>query len=710
MWPKMRTVRYVPQLELVECGAASLAMVLDFHGCSVPLVEARAACAVSRDGVNATQIVRAARSYGLEARGLKLEPSDLSKLPLPAILHWELNHFLVLERLTRRGAVVVDPARGCRHVSAQVLHDAFSGVALAFAPTAALARRPHRSRSLRRYFAVLASERRALSLVALGALLLQLLGLLFAASTQVVVDHVIKPQRASWLAPIAVVLVGAVLIRHLIQWLRDRVLVSLNTALDLTLQSDFVHHLMQLPLSFFDQRSAGEIMQRVSANGELRSISTSLALSVLDGLMLVAYAGMMLAYDLRLGVVTLTVSFSRVLFVQLARQRMRQRAEVMLSLAGREQATLVEALSAPEMMRALGAEGMLFGRYGARLGERLNAELELKRTGGGLESAMTLFDGAATALLLWLGGAQVIAGGMTVGVFAGFLTLQRLADAPLAALLGCVDRYLYAQAVLARVDDVLDTDAEASGRRVLAPLRGEIVFDKVSFRHGPTGPWLFQDLSFRIAPGEKVALVGRSGQGKSTIMRLLLGVVRPEAGRILIDGVPLDELDRQALSAQLGVVVQEPFLLSDTIENNLRLRAPDASADELARAVKIACLEEVIDALPAGYRTHLGQGRVQLSGGQRQRLAVARAVLGAPRLLLLDEATSSLDLETEATLHENLGALQCTRLLIAHRLATVEDADRILVIDGGAIAQEGRYDELARRPGLFRSLVEAAWR
>lgn len=703
-----RSVRYIPQLELVECGAASLAMVLDFHGCSVPLVEARAACAVSRDGVSATRILHAARSFGLEARGLRLEPSDLHKLPLPAILHWELNHFLVLERLTGRGAVVVDPACGRRHVAADVLHDAFSGVALAFAPTAQLARRPHRSRSLGRYFAVLAAEKRALALVALGVLQLQLLGLLFAASTQVVVDHVIKPQRASWLLPIAIVLLGAVLVRQLLQWLRDRVLVGLNTALDLTLLSDFVHHLMQLPLSFFDQRSAGEIMQRVEANGELRSISASLTLSVLDALLLAAYAGLMLAYDLRLGLLTLSVSCARVLLVQLARQRMRQRSELMLALAGREQATLVEALSAPEMMRALGAEGALFGRYSARFGERLNAELALKRMGGGLEAAMTLFDGAAVALLLWLGGTQVIAGGLTVGVFAGFLMLQRLADAPLVALLGCVERYFYAQAVLARVDDVLDTEKEPTGSRVLAPLRGEIVFDKVSFRHGPTTPWLFQDLSFRIAPGEKVALVGRSGQGKSTIMQLLLGVARPASGRILIDGVPLDELDRQALSAQLGVVVQEPFLLADTLENNLRLRVPHATPDELARAVRIACLDEVIEALPAGYGTQLGQGRVQLSGGQRQRLAVARAVLGDPRLLLLDEATSSLDLATEARLHENLGALHCTRLVIAHRLATVEDADRILVIDDGAIVQEGRYEELARRPGLFRALVEAA--
>jgi ATP-binding cassette, subfamily B, bacterial len=701
-----KRVRFIPQLEMVECGAASLAMVLDYHGCSVPLVETRTACAVSRDGVNASRILRAARDFGLVARGLRLEPGDLGRLPMPAILHWEFNHFVVLEKKTRRGAVLVDPARGRRYVSEHTLGASYTGVVLAFEPAATLPQRPHHSRSLARYFGVLFAERKALGYVALSALLLQLIGLLFATSTQVLIDHVVKAQRTSWLAPIALVLALGLVFRHLLSFLRDRVLIGLQTAIDLTLLGDFVDHMMQLPMGFFAQRSTGDLMQRVEENGELRSITAALALSALDALMLVVYAGMMLAYDLRLGALTLAVSFSRMLIAWRAGLRLRQISEQQLSLSGREAAAMVEALAAPEMMRALGAEGELFARFTRRMGERLNAALEVKRASGALNACMLAFDGAATALVLYLGGNEVIAGRMTVGVFAGFLILQRLVDAPLAALIGCFDRYALGQAILARVDDVLDTATEPTGTRALPALRGEILFENVSFRHGPSSPWLFRDLTLRIAPGEKIALVGRSGQGKTTLMKLLLGVVSPEEGRILLDGVPLVELDRQALAAQIGVVLQEPALIADTVAENLRLRIPDASQDELAEAARIACVDELIAQLPRGYRTKLGQGERALSGGQRQRLSLARAVVRRPKLLLLDEATSALDLPTETAVHANLAALGCTRVLIAHRLATVRDADRILVIDGGAIVQEGRFDALARVPGPFRALVE----
>jgi ABC-type multidrug transport system fused ATPase/permease subunit len=247
----------------------------------------------------------------------------------------------------------------------------------------------------------------------------------------------------------------------------------------------------------------------------------------------------------------------------------------------------------------------------------------------------------------------------------------------------------------------------ARGRVLLSAARGEVVFQDVSFRHGPSSPWLFRNLSFCVRAGEKVALVGRSGAGKSTLLQLLLGALTPTEGTITIDGVPVDELDRRGLARWLGAVLQEPFLLDDTVEHNLRLRAPDATHEALVSAAESALAHEVILALPEGYRTRLG-GDVQLSGGQRQRLAIARALVSLPRVLLLDEATSSLDRATEAALHTNLGRLACTRILVAHRLATVRDADRILVLENGQLAQQGSYRELAAAPGLLRELEESA--
>jgi len=704
---KSKRVRYIQQLEMAECGAASLAMVLDYHGCATPLVDVRTACGVSRDGSSAAAIVRAARSYGLDATGLRLDPEDFGKLPLPAILHWEFNHFVVLEAVNKRHAVLVDPARGRYQVDWGHLSASYTGVVLGFEPTPRLAQRAHRSGSLTRYLTVLSRERGALVYTAAAALMLELLSVVSPAALQIAIDHIIKPARAVWLLPLALAVVVAGGVRRALEWLRDRVLVSLQTALDLTIVGDFVNHLFNLPLSFFEHRSTGDLMQRVEANGELRAISAQLVLSALDALMLLAYAALMLAYDAGLGALALVVSLSRVALFQRLRQSVRQGSANVASFAGRERSAIVEALAAPEMMRALGIEAMLSTRYSARMSERLNAEVAVKNTVNGLGASMSLFDGAATALILWLGGMRVIHGEMTIGVLAGFLTLQRLVDRPLAALFHCLDRYLYAQGILTRIDDVLETAADPQGTRKLASMRGEVRFEQVSFRHGPTTPSLFEELSFSIAPGEKIAIVGRSGQGKSTIMKLLLGVHRPTAGRILLDGVELLELDRQSVAKYVGVVLQEPFLLDDTVEHNLRLRVPDASLEALHEAARIACIHDIIETLPAGYGTRLGGAGVRLSGGQRQRLAVARAIVGEPKLLLLDEATSSLDLETERLLHENLGQLGCTRIVIAHRLATVVDADRILVLDRGRIVQQGSYAQLASVPGLFRELTEA---
>jgi ATP-binding cassette subfamily B protein len=706
VWKRNR-VRYIPQLEMAECGAACLAMVLDFHGCSAPLSEVRIACGVSRDGSSAARVVKAARDYGLKAVGLKLEPQDLHKLPLPAILYWEFNHFVVLERVTTRGVVIVDPANGRRRVPWSSFGGSYTGVALGFERTPELVPRSRQSGGLARYLQVLSAERQAALYVLGSALILELLSLLTPTTIQVVVDHVIKPQRHGWLLPIAAVLVVALVGRRLVEWLRDRVMLSLQIAMDMTLTTDFVSHLMRLPLGFFSNRQTGDLMQRVDANEELRAITSQLGMGAFDAIMLLAYGSLMLVYDARLGALALGLSLSRMLFVQLARGRLREGSANVLSLSGREHGAMVEALASPEMLRAIGAEELLVERYVARMGARLNAEIGLKNAVNGILSGMTLFEGASAALVLWIGGSQVIAGTMTVGVFAGFMTLQGLVDKPLSALFQCVDRYIYAQSILSRVDDVLSSEAEKRGQAALSSLRGEIVFDEVTFRHGPSAPPLFEKLSFRVAPGEKVAIVGRSGQGKSTILKLLLGVFTPESGRILLDGLDLSSISRKTLAEQMGVVLQEPFLLRDSVENNLKLRVPDATHDEVVAAAKVACAHAMTEGLAQGYATRIGDGGLRLSGGQRQRIAIARAIVRRPKILLLDEATSSLDLETEQALHANMAGLGCTRLLIAHRLATVVDADRILVLDAGRITQEGSYAELSVHPGLFQAMVEA---
>ncbi len=703
-----RKVPFIPQMEAVECGAASLAMVLGCHGHHAPLIDVRSACAVSRDGANALSILRAARGFGLEAEAVTLEVEHLADLPLPAILHWNFNHFLVLERLTRKGAVVVDPALGRRTVATAEIHARFTGVALVFAPDEGFVPRARTRPSLRRYRGLLRESSRSLFQLLGASLMLQMVGLVFPMATQLLLDRVITPRQEPWLWGLAFGLGAATLARIALGLLRSWVIQGLQSAFDITIMGRFMEHLLHLPLSFFLQRSPGDLVQRVQSNTHIRNFFTSRSISaLLDAFLILGYAALMLAYNPLLGSVVLGFGLARLAILILLQERNQQIMSAELAASGREGGSLVEALSSLETLKALGAEGPLVARWTDRMVNRVNAGLQRRQLEIASAQGMALFQGLAAASVLWIGGREVVAEHMTVGVFASFIALQGLFLDPLESLLGAATQLQFLGNHLARLDDVMESPVEESGNLDPGRLQGAIQFENVTFAYGPGAPTVVQDISIAIAPGEKVALVGPSGAGKSTLARLLLGMHHPTSGRICFDGRDLRDLDLPRLRNQMGVVLQDTFLFDDTVRANLCLNDPELTTERLRWAAEQACIREVIEALPLGFDARIGENGGHLSGGQRQRLSMARALAHDPAILVLDEATSALDLETEARLHANLAALGCTRIVIAHRLATVKDADRILVLEGGRIVQTGTYDSLRRDPGLFQHLVEA---
>ena len=336
--------------------------------------------------------------------------------------------------------------------------------------------------------------------------------------------------------------------------------------------------------------------------------------------------------------------------------------------------------------------------------ERVNNELEQQRLALGSGAGMALFTGLTALIVFLVGGQEVLAQRMTLGTFVAFLTLQGLVTGPMASLLGAFLQLQYLGTHLRRLDDVLETPAEVSGSADPGRLGGAVELREVTYRYAPGAGAALEGISLRIEPGDKVALVGPSGAGKSTLARLLLGLHLPDAGTVLFDQRDLRELDLGKVRRQVGVVQQETFLFDDTVRANLTLQDDELPLERLQWAARMACVADVIERLPQGYQSRVGANGDLLSGGQRQRLSLARALAAEPRILLLDEATSSLDLETEARVHANLASLGCTRIIIAHRLATVLDADRILVLQAGRIVQEGRYQDLKDAPGLFREL------
>jgi ABC-type bacteriocin/lantibiotic exporter with double-glycine peptidase domain len=702
-------VRYIPQLEVTECGAASLAMVLDAHGASVPLVELREACAVGRDGVSAARLVKVAREYGLDAKGVRVDTAQLAQLPLPAILHWELNHFLVLQRITRDGgAWLVDPASGLRRVSRAELAQSFSGVALIFARTPALVRRTRRSPGLLRYRKALARHRGALGLMFGAAALLELTAVLAPATVQFMIDQVVVPLRHHWWWPAVLACAGASLATLLLTGVRDRVIRRLQFAVDLSLVAEFVEHLVTLPLPFFQQRTAGDLLARADTQRQLRELALKGVVSVLDGLLVLTFGALMLAYHARLGACVLALSALRVVVLLLFRARMTQVVTTEQAQQGREMAAQIDALSVPEVVKAFAAEHTLLARFETALTDRLATTIERERLASAASQLGSLLDGITQATVLWLGGRAVIDHQISLGILAGFATLQASFQRPLEALVNALLELGYARAALARIDDVLETRPLPRGELPVLGLRKGLTFERVSFRYGPTSPWVCEDLSFELGVGEKIAIVGRSGQGKSTFLKLLLGVLEPTSGRILVDGIDLRNIDRSAFLRKVGVVLQESFFFDDSVRANLTLCDEHVDPDTMHWAARVACIDDVIANLPQGFDTPLGENAQRLSGGQRQRLALARALCQRPSLLVLDEATSSLDRETEAAIHHNLSSVLATRVIVAHRLSTVRDAQRILVFEGGRIVQMGSYPELMESPGLLQQLACAA--
>ncbi len=712
---RQRRIPHVQQVSVSECGAACLAMVLAWHGRHVPMEEVRDSMGVSVNGVSALDILDTAHRYGLSGRGTRLEKEDLEYLPEGSILHWDFRHFVVFERLRAGMVHILDPAIGRRALPLEQFLRHFTGVAVLLEPSDTFERSeaPERSSSWR-YARHLLAQRGLLARVLATSVMVQFFALGPPVLIGLVTDRVIPRGDSALLWVLGAGSMGLLLFQFLASLVRAHLLLHLRTEFDARVTLGFVEHLVELPYAFFQQRTAGDLSNRLNSNSTVRELLTSGALSgLLDGTLVLTYLGVLLVASPAMGALVVVLGLLQVSIFLAARRRQRELMARNLETEARAQAYQIEVLAGIETLKAMGCEHRALEHWSSLFVDVLNTSLERGRLSLLTESAMSVLRLGSPLLILCFGAHLVLDGQLSLGTMLALNALALGFLGPLSNLVSTVMQFQLLGTYLTRINDVLDTPREQVPGAQVRPspkLEGAITLEKVSFRYNRQGPLNLEDVSVDIRPGQLVAIVGRSGAGKSTLAKLLLGMYAPTSGRILFDGRDLFELDLRGVRRQLGIVMQNPFLFGASVRSNISLADPSLPLEAVVEAAKLAQLHDEVLAMPMGYETPLVDQGSSLSGGQRQRLALARALARKPAVLLLDEATSALDSITEAQVQKALAGVKCTRIVIAHRLSTVMDADLILTLDGGRVVEAGRHEALLQRGGRYAELVAAQLR
>jgi NHLM bacteriocin system ABC transporter peptidase/ATP-binding protein len=687
----------VLQLESVECGAASLAMVLGFYGRHEPLESLRLACGVTRDGSKAGSILRAARGFGLDARGYKKEPGELAAMRFPIIVFWNFNHFLVVEGFHAGRFYLNDPARGRRTVSAQEFDQGFTGVALAFEPGAGFRPggiAPSVARSLSRY---IEGVRAALAFLVMLGLALVVPGMLIPVLSSRFIDEVLVAHAADMVVPLLGGLALTAVARAALAWLQARQLTLAHAQSAITAASRFFSHALRLPAEFYTQRSAGEIASRVDLNERVAdTVSGDLSQVLLNCITAIFFLVMMFAYERELALIAVVAVVAELVVWRVITERTAELSQHMSVQAGKLAGASVNGLANIESIKASAREDSLFAKWMGLQTQFVNSSVRAQGIALALGQLPSLLSLVVNLAILGIGSLRIIEGEFTVGGLVAFQTLLASFTAPVHALLGLNQKIQTLRGDLTRLDDVLNYPADSleDGGAATAVPAGGFELREVSFGYNRNDPPLIENFSLTLAPGRRVAIVGASGCGKSTLARLVAGLYRPWSGTILFDGRPRGDYARASLASSLAFVDQDVVLFEGTIRDNLAMWDPAISDAAIEKAARDACIHDVVMEREGSYAAQVQEGGRNWSGGQRQRLEIARALAANPRTLVLDEATSALDAATERAVQENLRSRGCACLIVAHRLSTVRDADEIIVLDRGRVVERGRHDAL----------------
>lgn len=701
----------VIQMEAVECGAAALGIILGYHKRFVPLEELRLACGVSRDGSNVLNMKKAAQNYGLNMRVFRRSADELREMPTPFIVFWDYNHFLVVEGFDRDKVYLNDPARGPYKITYEEFQKHYSEIVLTAEKTPDFRSGGRSPSPWPGIFERVRNVKTSLLFLMLTGFGFMLGMAILPTFTKVFFDVILGQKIYSWGFWFLVGFTIMVLLASLFALLQALALMRLNGKLSVQFSARYLWHILRLPLSFYQQRFSGEIAYRLSLNDEvINDITGRLATVFLNIFFIIFYAVLMLWFNAPIalvGIVAVCINFFAVVYTQKART---DDYMYLQQSQGKFLGFVIGGLGYMETIKSIGGENGFFSRLSGYYSHVSNTEQDLGKKSSLLTALPTLLSHLTSAALFGVGGYLIINDDFTLGLFMAMQSLLNNFMSPVSQLLDLGSITQSVQTNIARIDDVLKNPVDPLFKLdQLEPsnknLSGYLELRNVTFGYSTLNPPLLENFNLQIKPGQRVALVGPTGCGKTTIARLITGLYQPWSGEILFDGTPRNELSKEQITQTLATVDQDIFLFAGTIKENISLFDPLITDEEIVRAAKDAAIHMEILQKPQGYQFMLNEGGSNLSGGQRQRLEIARGLILNPTILILDEATSALDSNTEEKIMRNLRHRQCSLIMVAHRLSTIRDCDEIIVLDNGKVVQRGKHEQLIAEPGIYKEFV-----
>ncbi len=710
---KVAKVPVVMQMEALECGAASLAMILAYYEKWIPLEQVRFDCGVSRDGSNARNILRAARSYGLNAKGYRYETEDIrANGKFPCIIHWNFNHFVVLNGFKGNKAYLNDPAKGNYSVSMEAFDDAFTGICLMFEPSEQFVPGGKPESMLAYAKKQLSGAGAAVMFVVLTTLISSLMGIISPAFSRIFLDRLLTHENPEWVLPFLVAFAALGVIQLIMSWLQSVYSLKIRGKMDLVGCSTFMWKILRMPMEFFSQRMAGDIQGRQASNASIAgSIVDTFAPLVLNTAMMIFYLIVMIRYSLPLTAIGLlsvliNIAISRVISKQrinLTRVQMRDSGK----LAG----TTVAGIEMIETIKASGAENGFFEKWAGYQASVNTQQVRFQKLNQLLGIVPTFISSLCDTAVLMVGVFLAMNGEFTVGMIMAFQGFLSSFISPAKTLISSGQTIQEMRTEMERVEDVMKYPTDVSFDEKEDPnasydkLSGNVELKNVTFGYSRLADPLIENFSMTLKPGSRVAFVGSSGCGKSTVSKLISGLYKPWSGEILFDGKPISQIDRCVFTGSLAVVDQDIILFEDTIANNIKMWDSSIEDFEMIMAARDAHLHEDIMQREGGYQYKITEGGKDFSGGQRQRMEIARVLAQDPTIIIMDEATSALDAKTEYEVVRSIKDRGITCIVVAHRLSTIRDCDEIIVLNNGKVVERGTHDELMALGGEYTRLV-----